>query len=56
VFWIYVEIWIAGIQQHNEMVYEGSSFKTALREYRLKNDRTLLFFREKLIAGYSIIL
>jgi hypothetical protein len=56
VFWIHAEIWIARIQQRIEMVYEGSSFKTVLREYRWKNDRTLQFFREKLVAGYWIIL
>ncbi len=56
VFWIHSEIWIARMQQIMEMVYEGSSFKTALREYRWKNDRTLQFFREKLVAGYWIIL
>jgi hypothetical protein len=55
-FWIDAEIWIARIQQLIEMVYEVSSFKTALREYRWKNDRTLHFFREKLVAGYWIIL
>jgi hypothetical protein len=30
---IHVEIWIARIQQLMEMIFEGSSFKTALREY-----------------------
>jgi hypothetical protein len=51
VFWIYVEIWIARIQQHIEMVYEGSLIKTALREYRLKNDRTLLIFQGRISRG-----
>jgi hypothetical protein len=51
-----IEIRIARVQQLTEMVSEGSSFKTALSEYRWKNDRTLLFFREELVAGYWIIL
>jgi hypothetical protein len=51
VFWIHAEIWIARIQQLIVMVYEGSSFKKALREYRLKNDRTLLFFQGKISRG-----